>query len=272
MLRKLFYALPSSWRFWVRRLVYLPSDIINPQKGYPPRGLVYTGRGDFAKQGQGYVDLFQSKGNLQPSDNFLDIGSGIGRVAIPLSKYLNKEAQYEGFDVVKLGVSWCQKNVSSKHPNFNFTFVDLLNDLYRANGEDAAKYQFPYPANQFQFACSISVFTHMLPNEVKNYFEELHKVLSKGGKILATFFIINPETEQLMNQQNDFSFKHKKDNYYLMDEQVKGANVAFDETYLLSEIINPAHFKVTHKSYGFWSGRTKAECDDFQDVLVLEKI
>lgn len=271
MLRKLFYSLPTSWRFWARRLVFLPTDILRPQKGYPPKGLIYTGGGDFAKQGQNYVDLFIEKGGLKTSDHFLDIGSGIGRVAIPLAKYLAKNTTYEGFDVVKLGVSWCQKNVSSKHPNFTFTYVDLLNDLYRADGDDAATYEFPYQANSFQFACSMSVFTHMLPNEVKNYFQELYKVLSPGGRIFASFFIINPETNGFMDKQNHFVFKHKKENYYLMDEQVKGANVAFDESYLLSEIVDPNQFSLVYKNYGFWSGRNKANCDDFQDVLILEK-
>jgi hypothetical protein len=73
-------------------------------------------------------------------------------------------------------------------------------------------------------------------------------------------------------QQNQFAFKHKKGDYYLMDENVKGANVAFDESYLLSDIIDPNQFKVTYKNYGFWSGRNKENCDDFQDILVVEKL
>ena len=50
-----------------------------------------------------FIDL----GGLKPEHRVLDIGSGIGRVAIPLTEYLNEKGSYEGFDVVELGVNWC---------------------------------------------------------------------------------------------------------------------------------------------------------------------
>ena len=273
MLRKIYYSIPSSWRFKVRRIVFLPYDLL-PKKSNltPPKGLIYTGRGDFIGQGNKYVSLFSKYGNLQPNAHFLDIGSGIGRVAIPLTKHLSNKAEYQGFDVIKLGTSWCQKNISTKFPNFKFTYVPLLNDLYRDNGKDAATYRFPYSKNYFDFACSISVFTHMLPNEVANYFDELEKVMKPGGQIFTTFFILNKESAKLMNQSKSFNFSYKMDNYYLMDANVKGANVAFEEDYLMNKIIKINRFKIITKNYGHWCGRNKSESFDFQDVLIIEKL
>ena len=237
MLRKLYYAIPSSWRFWVRRLVFLPEDLMSSKKELvPPKGLIYTGRGDFLGQGKNYVELFKSYGELKSDAKVLDIGSGIGRVSIPLTNYLNKDAVYEGFDVIELGVNWCKKNITSKYPNFNFTYVPLLNDLYRDSGEDAANYSFHYPDHLFDFSCSVSVFTHMLPKEVENYFNELNRVMKSGGTVFATFFILNEENKAYMNQNSDFNFNHKMDGYYLMDAKVKGANVAFEENYLMKNI------------------------------------
>lgn len=273
MLRKLYYSIPSSWRFWVRRLVFLPEDLLTAKSDLmPPKGLIYTGRGDFIGQGNAYVDLFKDKGGLKENARFLDIGSGIGRVSIPLTNYLSETAIYEGFDVIELGVNWCMKNITAKYSNFHFTYVPLLNDLYRDNGEDAATYKFNYKANYFDFACSISVFTHMLPREVANYFDELEKVMQPGGVIFATFFIINEENSALMIANNGFNFNHKLDGYYLMDEKVKGANVAFEEGYLMNKIIKTNRFKIKDKSYGHWCGRKKSDSYDFQDVLILEKI
>lgn len=273
MLRKIYYALPSSWRFWARRIVFLPEDLLStPKELMPPKGLIYTGRGDFLGQGNAYVELFKKHGNLASNATFLDIGSGIGRVAIPLTKYLSKDAVYEGFDVVELGVNWCNDNISSSFSNFHFKYVSLLNDLYRDNGDDAAKYTFDYPKNHFDFACSISVFTHMLPGEVANYFDELEKVMKPGGIVFATFFILSEENKTLMKQNPEFSFTHKLGGYFLMDKKVKGANVAFEEDYLLHTIINTKRFKVKEVSYGHWCGREKSQSFDFQDVLILEKI
>jgi len=273
MLRKLYYAIPSSWRFWVRRLIFLPEDLLSSRKELvPPKGLIYTGRGDFLGQGRQYVELFKSEGGLQPDATVLDIGSGIGRVAIPLTEYLNEEAIYEGFDVIELGVNWCQKNISSKFHNFHFTYVPLLNDLYRDSGEDAANYKFKYPDHQFDFSCSVSVFTHMLPREVANYFNELDRVMKPGGTIFATFFILNDENRKYMNQNSGFNFNHKMDGYYLMDAKVKGANVAFEEDYLLNDVIKLDRFSIKKSSYGHWCGRDKTTSFDFQDVLIIEKI
>jgi len=39
-------------------------------------------------------------GNLQPDQQVLDIGSGIGRIARALTTYLSKDGQYRGFDVI----------------------------------------------------------------------------------------------------------------------------------------------------------------------------
>lgn len=273
MLRKLYYAIPSSWRFWVRRLVFLPEDLLSSRNELiPPKGLIYTGRGDFLGQGRQYVNLFKSEGGLQPDATVLDIGSGIGRVAIPLTEYLNEDATYEGFDVIELGVNWCQKNISSKFRNFRFTYVPLLNDLYRDSGDDAANYKFNYPDQHFDFSCSVSVFTHMLPREVENYFNELDRVMKPGGVIFATFFILNKENRKFMNQSSGFNFDHKMDGYYLMDAKVKGANVAFEEAYLFNEIIKLDRFKIRKASYGHWCGRDQNASFDFQDVLIIEKI
>ncbi len=273
MLRKIYYSLPSSWRFWVRRLVFLPEDLLSKKSDLkPPKGLIYTGRGDFIGQGNQYVELFKKHGGLKPNSRVLDIGSGIGRVSIPLTNYLTEEAIYEGFDVIELGVNWCETNISAKFPNFHFTYVPLLNDLYRDNGADASSYTFNYKPGYFDFACSISVFTHMLPREVANYFDELEKVMKPGGIIFATFFIINEENSKYMSQNSGFNFSHKMDGYYLMDAKVKGANVAFEEDYLLNEVINTKRFKINTTSYGHWCGRDKSKSFDFQDVLIIEKL
>lgn len=57
------------------------------------------------------------------------MGCGIGRMAIPLTEYLSEEGSYEGFDVVRRGVKWCQENITTRCPNFRFRLADVYNEL-----------------------------------------------------------------------------------------------------------------------------------------------
>jgi SAM-dependent methyltransferase len=275
MVRRLYYLLPPYLRLIARRLVFLPYDLWcgitgKREEMLPPRGMIYTGSGDFVNTGNKFLKLFIKYGKLMPHHRVLDIGSGIGRIARPLTSYLLPEGSYEGFDLVNTGVKWCKKNISTKYPNFNFQKVDLLNDLYTSKGIKAEKFVFPYKDDEFDFVFLISVFTHMLPEEVDNYIKEIKRVLKKGGKCFATFFILNEKSIAEM-QKGKFIFSKNFGNYRLMDEKVKAANVAFHEDYLINDIIKSKSFNVNEIIYGDWFGNDESESLVFQDIVVFEK-
>ncbi|MCB0588107.1 MAG: class I SAM-dependent methyltransferase [Phaeodactylibacter sp.] len=275
-IRKLFYSLPPAWRFLARRLYYLPTDLYEGLSGRrgpmtPPRGLIYTGSGDFRAQGEKMRQDLVELAGLQPHHRVLDVGSGIGRIAVPLTEYLDEQGSYEGFDVVEVGVRWCEKAITSHFPNFRFTYVSLDNDLYRSGGGSAADFRFPYPDEDFDVVVLTSVFTHMLPGEVANYLREIGRVLCPGGRCFATFFIWNEEAARLSRANPHFTFPYDRGHYRLMDEQVQAANVAYEEGYLRRELIEGAGLKVEQAHYGYWAGRKKERCKDFQDILVLSK-
>ncbi len=276
MLRKLYYLLSPSMRLFVRRFVFLPVDIFEKivgarEKMVPPRGLIYTGSGDFVKAGNTFLELFVKHAGLKPHHRVLDIGSGIGRMARPLTTYLSNEGSYEGFDLVERGVRWCNKNISSKYPAFKFKKVNLINDLYTSKGENAGNFVFPYNDNEFDFVFLISVFTHMVPNEVENYMKEISRVLKPGGKCFSTFFILNEDAVNKM-QTSNFYFSKDMGYYRLMDEKVKSANVAFNEDYLIEKLINANGFRVNKILPGYWSDQNSKEKVDFQDIIVFEKL
>lgn len=269
--RKFYYALPPAWRFAARRLFYLPLDTWEAVTGQrdnltPPRGMIYTGSGDFRQSGEQLVGNFQQLCGLQPHHSVLDIGSGIGRIAIPLTRFLNKEGRYEGFDVVKKGVDWCQTCITSRFPNFRFQYISLENDLYRSDGSSASSFRFPYPDASFDFAIANSVFTHMLPLEVDNYLGELRRLLRPGGLAYLTFFVFDENTAW----PTGFDFPYDYGHYRLMDDVVKSANVAFMENHLQS-MVSGNGLKIQRLYYGYWRGLPKTECKDFQDIAVLEK-
>ena len=273
MFRKIYYLIPSSWRHLVRWLIYLPYDLLyrNKSELLPPARLIYTGNKNFKKQGESWVEFFKDHATLKPSDAVLDIGSGIGRIAIALTAY--STGHYQGFDAVKTGVDWCIKNIQSNYSNFKFDYFPLYNDLYNDGGQNAAAFQFPYEISTFDIACAISVFTHMLPAEVENYLYNMQKVLKKGAHVVCTFFIWSPDSWTYMNKSDgSFIFKQvENEEYALMDAKVKSANVAFKEEWL-EKIMAQNDFQILEKIPGHWSGRSKETELSFQDIWVLQKV
>jgi SAM-dependent methyltransferase len=129
----------------------------------------------------GSVDNFEASGELlvrrlievaglTPTSRVLDIGCGIGRLAVALTPYLDPQARYEGLDIVPSGIEWCTENITSRYPNFRFTLADVSNREYNPSGRLApTEYRLPYADATFDLVVLTSVFTHMLPAEKEHY-------------------------------------------------------------------------------------------------------
>src|SRR5437868_743353 len=102
------------------------------ERGLPPMRMRFVGMGDFVRVGEELVGLLTNVGGLAPDDRVLDIGCGVGRVAIPLTRFLSEQATYDGFDVVRAAVRWCARNIT--HPRFRFKHADLYNSFYNRRG------------------------------------------------------------------------------------------------------------------------------------------
>lgn len=272
--RILFYKFPPSIRFLVRRLWYAPIDFWDSITGKrhvlsPPKGLIYTGSGDFLAEGRRVASLCVTEAGLQPGHRVLDIGSGMGRLAVGLTEILDNHGSYEGFDVVNNGVRWCQRHITSRYPKFQFHYIPLANDLYRAAGVDAASFQFPWNDGEFNVICANSLFTHLQPSETLQYLREIRRVMHPQGRCLSTFFLINQDARQKLRSSRDFNFPHDHGHFHLMDENVKAANVAYLENWLLQQAgqigLQPQVIR-----YGRWCGRPDAS--DFQDVIVWKHL
>ena len=91
--------------------------------------------------------LEQVEGMIKKESDFkvLDIGCGIGRMAAPLATFLSPEGSYDGTDIVKDGIDWCNEKINSKYPNFRFWLDDIYNSRYNPNGlYKASEYEFPF--------------------------------------------------------------------------------------------------------------------------------
>lgn len=279
-LRGTWYSLSSNQRFVIRRLYYFPSDLLDSITGkrhkyVPPRGLIYTGSPasseNYLKQGMGQLELLKKEVNLQPTDFVLDIGSGIGRTAIALSTYINKEGSYDGFDVVEMGVNWCNSRLHKDFPNFNFKYVPLFNDLYNTSVLKATEFVFPYSDNQFDKIFNFSVFTHMQIEEIQHYFSEIRRVLKSDGLCLSTFFLYDDESENYISNNERFSFPVKKDEYRLMHENVTSGNIAIHKT-KLKKMIQEEGLEIVKIIDGFWKdAERETNKIEYQDIVVFKK-
>ncbi|CAC9976851.1 MULTISPECIES: class I SAM-dependent methyltransferase [Flavobacterium] len=276
-LRSLYYAISPKSRFLVRKIYYFPADFWNSlnkkkNKYEPKKGDIFIGSGDFLSQGKHHLELLKEYSSLHPDHSVLDVGCGIGRAAVPLTQYLSTKGKYEGFDVVKKGIDWCQKNISKDFSNFNFQHISLNNDLYNLTNQKAENFKFPYEDNSFDTVFLFSVFTHMQPKEIQNYLNEIYRVLKPDGKCLSTFFLYDDQNEDYISNENKgFCFPYQKENYRLMNEKVPSANIAFKEE-LLFEMIQKSQLKLENKIYGTWSNRAVNDLFDYQDILILKKV
>jgi SAM-dependent methyltransferase len=276
-LRSIYYALSPNMRLLVRKVYYYPIDlwkgIANKRNKYEPkRGDIYTGSGDFITQGIHQLELLKNYVQLNPNATVLDVGSGIGRTAVALTNYLSEEGNYEGFDIVEKGVKWCLETITKDFPNFNFKYIPLHNDLYTETMGNAEKFTFPYADNTFDVVFLFSVFTHMQPEEVQNYLNEISRVLKPKGKCFSTFFIYTSDNEKILAFNNPkFTFPIERDNYRLMDAKVKSANIAFN-ILKIENMLLTNDLKIVNHVLGYWSNIvTINDHNDYQDIVVFVK-
>jgi SAM-dependent methyltransferase len=60
--------------------------------------------------GEQNVRQMRELAGLQPTERVLEVGCGIGRIAIALTQYLDG-GSYVGFDIVPHGIEWCRTRI-----------------------------------------------------------------------------------------------------------------------------------------------------------------
>jgi SAM-dependent methyltransferase len=275
-------AIPRPVRWTLRKLYFLPSDLIDRVIGHreemiPPKSMIFTGSvDDFKSSGEALVHRLVNFGGLTPDSKVLDIGCGMGRVAVALTSYLNANGSYEGFDIVPSGIKWCSDNIASRYPNFHFTLADVYNKEYHPSGRlEPSEYRFPYADETFDLVVLASVFTHMLPGDMEHYIAEISRVLKQGGRCYASYSLINTESRRAMESgQSSLRFKRHSGPSWVVDSKVPELAVGYDEAYVRDLYEQHALSGQCRVYYGSWSGRPplSSEQSGFsQDIVVTAK-
>jgi ubiquinone/menaquinone biosynthesis C-methylase UbiE len=258
-------------RLRVRRIINSPLDIIDTLTGRrdslaPPRGLWFVGgRKKYETTNEQYLAFFSASG-LRPECSVLDIGCGIGVMAVRLTRFLTT-GRYEGFDVVKVGTDWATAHIGARFPNFRFTHADMYNHHYNPQSSIPSEtYSFQYPDDQFDFAFAKSVFTHMTPPGVKQYLHEAARVIKRGGTAIVSAFMINQESAALIKAGKSSLALSPMDQYWTVDTEFPETAIGLPETDFI-EWCRSAGFQVKQIAYGSWCGRTQYL--SYQDIIAL---
>lgn len=209
--------------------------------------------------------------NITPSSAVLDIGCGYGRLAIPLTRYLDPAAgSYEGFDVMPDAITDCRQRITTRYPNFGFSHLDVHNGLYN-HGSDAevGDSRFQYREDQFDLVFMFSVFSHMKPADVASYLAEIHRVLKPGGMLMTTFFLINDHARTAIDNGNTRrTFRHTCDGFLADDAQSPESAVAYDEE-SVQDMVAGSGLHHIHTFHGQWANRRWALSG--QDAVICVK-
>ena len=238
----------------------------------PNPNSVFVGDGDFKAVGAEFLGHFIRMGGLQPQSCVLDIGCGIGRMAVPLTQYLDFEkGRYSGIDPVEGGIAWCRRFIASVYPNFAFQRVDIAHELYNPNGKISGKaLKLPYADGHFDFVVMTSIVTHLPPDEVLVYLREVGRLLKPGGRLFMTAFVVDPIAAANETGRRDprLSFARDGDGpcWYVPDLP-RLAAVGFDDGFL-DAALDRAGLAIVMKSFGSWRGQA---ANHYQDVFVAER-
>lgn len=241
----------------------------------PPEHLIFCGDGDYRAIGAEFLGHFVRLGGLQPMHRMLDLGSGVGRMAVPLTQYLSDAGHYEGVDVAAAGIAWCEATITPAYPNFHFTQLDVAHPLYNPGGTLAAESaRLPFDDGGFDFVAMVSVLTHLDPPAVAHYAREAARLLAPGGACFATAFLLNaPSRAGIAAGTARPAFPDAPGPLLYADPAAPLAAVAYDEDALLAIFLDAGLRRRPGAAYGHWSGRNgpSLKHGSFQDICVFER-
>jgi SAM-dependent methyltransferase len=242
-------------------------------KPRPPRKLARSGGfRQREKVGRVWRRLLAKEGRLPRDGAVLDVGCGLGRMAAPLVNYFRGKGRYEGLDVEEEAIAWCRQNIGAGHPNFRFTLAAVHSLRYNPGGDSSpATFHFPYEDATFDTAFLASVFTHLLPDAVARYLDELARVLKPGGRCLATYFLLNERSERAIAEgavRELHRFPHRLEGCRVLSRELPESAVAHEEVRIRRLYAGSGLAIVEPVLYGRWAGR---ESRLNQDLIVAER-
>ncbi len=243
----------------------IPVDLLNKTGG---------GIDTFEVISQMHMNLLEKFIGIDKDHSLLEIGCGIGRDAIPLTKLLSKDGKYVGIDIIKPSVDFCSNNITKLYPNFNFVHFDVKDQLHNPDGLSSMnEFRLPMEDKSVDRIFAWSVFTHMYDGDILYYLKEFKRVLRDNGKVYTTCFIITDDILKKARETNltifDLRFEHKLDDGSFINNKDFPLGAIGYSPVRWRNIINDSGLELKRNFVqGVWCGYHEFP-EDGQDGLVL---
>lgn len=228
-----------------------------------------VGGGDWRAVGEELAGLLVERGGLGRDDRLLDLGCGLGRVVQPLRSYLSRRASYLGVDVAPHYIAWNEAEIASRDPRFRFAWLDVHSAYYHAEGGvPPERAVLPVGDGEFDFALATSLLTHLDAAAVERYLSELARALRRGGRLLATFFVLDDGVRRLAREgRTGFDFRHelRGGGWTAFPDRPEQAT-AFEREWLLATLAKAGFELEGDVDRGSWTGAPGAAT--YQDLIV----
>jgi SAM-dependent methyltransferase len=240
---------------------------------FPPENLrVGVGDGEYYRVGEEIVARLKAVAGLGAASRVLDIGCGLGRVAWPLGRELGPDGSYDGFDAAEAYIDWCANGLALDPQRVRFHWFDIRSSVYNPNGAiDGERLVFPWADGAFTLAIATSLFTHLSAAGTVNYLRETARTLGRGGRLFASFFVLDSESREVIERRETFPhFTHVFELGRIADPGSVDAAIAFNAEWL-HEVLLTAGFTIELYRQGRWRDDVGKKDELYQDLVVAVK-
>jgi len=223
----------------------------------------------FKANSVGFFKEIASRLRVSRDASVLDLGCGCGRMAIPFVDFL-RHGRFYGCDVWDAGVAWCNENLTSTG-NAAFYVQSAENNYYfeQFNSEKKNNFKLGWlPDGALDASYAISVFTHLIQEDVESYLNEIARGTKAGGLGYFTFFIID---------KYFWAYRERTGNHMAVKPSADGRHYAYEGQDFfggytmgtLLRIFDAAGWDVVSFELGSWAEKPGSR--NYQDTFILER-
>jgi SAM-dependent methyltransferase len=241
---------------------------------FPPQQLMFMPESHTQMLHHGFLMLapIDRFGLYHDDSKILDIGCGYRRLAYAL---LAREwkGSYIGYDILKPHIEWLiNQLLPHLLPGSGFTHIDIANSRYRPgqNATKAREAALPSPPFQPDLITLYSVFTHLYPDDITNYLQQIYKIMGLDTRIACTWFFRTTDMIQLeLDGKSQYPMKYQhSENCWYYDENDPLWAISYNLDWIERQV-KAAGLTIEQTLLGSWCGRR--ETVTYQDMLILKK-